>query len=71
MPELYPQLYTSKKLFVIPATDPISRDGKAAKSEVSQKTCQFRQFLFESSGKKIGERCYKVSFYFSGIKHDL
>ena len=69
MPELYPQLYASEKLFVIPATAPNTRDGKAAKSEVSQKTCQFKKIYSNLREKRSVKGKCNFLFISSGANH--
>jgi hypothetical protein len=41
-------------VFEIPATVPISRDGKASKTGISQKTCH-KDLLFNAFGKKSAD----------------
>jgi len=45
-PELFGMM-----VFEIPATVPVSRDGKASKTGISQKTCH-KMLMFKLSGKK-------------------
>ena len=47
-------------VFEIPATVPVSRDGKASKTGISQKTCH-KLLMFKAFGKKSVESYFDSS----------